>query len=257
MKNLKNMLGTLLFIILAAGLPIYPAPAVIAEDKTEKTEKKQNFAARAQRVITAPVDYIFGEESSYAKTAFYGVVGTAIVATGAYGVYRYFYEKALTQELEAHNTTIEALKKERENEELRWAKLAEARVNEIQKQKTEADLRLYKSIVADRINTRTELDAIPDKRKKHEQDWSDNKWRYSKRPDMFGNTDYHDAEVRHYQELVELDRRYIYLSKHYSDVKKQDRHFKQNHENISSEQFKEIEEWAQGVLGRWGRVIIA
>src|ERR1700689_4540855 len=111
MKNLKNTLSVLLFTALAAGSSICTVQAIetVVEESFEQVEREQEqgFAvrmyAKAQRMVTAPVDYVFGEESSYAKTAFYGVVSAAVLATGAYGVYRYFYEKALTKQLEAHN----------------------------------------------------------------------------------------------------------------------------------------------------------
>ncbi len=65
-----------------------------AKEKIEKAEEEQQstmgrWYAKAKRMVTAPVDYVFGEESSYAKTAFYGTVGLAFLAAGAYGVYQY------------------------------------------------------------------------------------------------------------------------------------------------------------------------
>jgi hypothetical protein len=65
-----------------------------AKEKVEKAEKEQQstmgqWYAKAKRVVTAPVDYVFGEESSYAKTAFYAAVGLAVLAAGAYGMYQY------------------------------------------------------------------------------------------------------------------------------------------------------------------------
>jgi len=63
-----------------------------AKEKIEKAEEEQQstmgrWYAKAKRMVTAPVDYVFGEESSYAKTAFYGAIGVAALAAGAYGMY--------------------------------------------------------------------------------------------------------------------------------------------------------------------------
>lgn len=57
-------------------------------------QQEQGFVKRmytkAKRFVTAPVDYVFGEEASYAKTAFYAAVGLAVLAVGTYGAYKYF-----------------------------------------------------------------------------------------------------------------------------------------------------------------------
>jgi hypothetical protein len=70
--------------------------AVIAQakQKIEAAEQEQQgimarWYAKAKRMVTAPVNYVFGEESSYAKTAFYATVGLAILAAGGYAAYRY------------------------------------------------------------------------------------------------------------------------------------------------------------------------
>lgn len=64
-----------------------------AKQKIEQAEQEQGFLGRmytkAKRLVTAPVDYVFGKEASYAKTAFYTAVGLAVLAVGGYGVYQY------------------------------------------------------------------------------------------------------------------------------------------------------------------------
>lgn len=68
-----------------------------AKQKIEEAEQEeQGFMARmytkAKRFVTAPVDYVFGKEASYAKTAFYAAVGFAVAAAGAY-VYKTYGKK--------------------------------------------------------------------------------------------------------------------------------------------------------------------
>lgn len=64
-----------------------------AQEKIEKAQEEQGWLqylyTGAKRIITAPVNYVFGEESSKAKTAFYATVGAAVLAAGAYGVSSY------------------------------------------------------------------------------------------------------------------------------------------------------------------------
>jgi len=65
-----------------------------AKEMIEKAEEEQQgivgrWYAKAKRMVTAPVDYIFGQESSYAKTAFYAVAGAALLAAGAYAASNY------------------------------------------------------------------------------------------------------------------------------------------------------------------------
>jgi hypothetical protein len=59
----------------------------------EAQEEEQGIMGRwyskAKRMVTKPVNYVFGEESSYAKTAFYAAVGAAILAAGTYAAYQY------------------------------------------------------------------------------------------------------------------------------------------------------------------------
>lgn len=45
--------------------------------------------SKVKRFVTTPVDYVFGKEESYAKTAFYAAVGLAVVAASTYGMLRY------------------------------------------------------------------------------------------------------------------------------------------------------------------------
>lgn len=68
-----------------------------AKEKIEKAEEEQQstmgwWYAKAKRMVTAPVDYVFGEESSYAKTAFYGAIGLAVLAAGTVGMYNVFQQ---------------------------------------------------------------------------------------------------------------------------------------------------------------------
>lgn len=65
-----------------------------AQQKIEDAkQKEQGFMGRmyskAKRFVTAPVDYVFGKEESYLKTAFYAAVGLAVVAAATYGGYQY------------------------------------------------------------------------------------------------------------------------------------------------------------------------
>jgi hypothetical protein len=57
----------------------------------EATQAAQDMASRAyvgaKGMVTRPVNYVFGEESSNAKTAFYATVGVLVLA-GAYALYR-------------------------------------------------------------------------------------------------------------------------------------------------------------------------
>jgi archaellum component FlaG (FlaF/FlaG flagellin family) len=47
----------------------------------------KRWYSKAKRTVITPVNYVFGEESSYAKTAFYAAVGAAILAAGVYAAY--------------------------------------------------------------------------------------------------------------------------------------------------------------------------
>jgi len=65
--------------------------AVLLEAKEiiEKAEDEQQgtlgrWYTKAKRMVTSQVNYVFGEESSYAKTAFYAAAGVALLAAGAY-----------------------------------------------------------------------------------------------------------------------------------------------------------------------------
>lgn len=61
------------------------------EKKSGMVERIQNAAQntyiKAKKLITTPINYIFGEEDSDAKTAFYAAVGTFFLGTGAYWLY--------------------------------------------------------------------------------------------------------------------------------------------------------------------------
>jgi hypothetical protein len=65
-----------------------------AKKKIEEAEKAEQgmmtrLYVRAKRMVTDPVDYVFGEESSMAKTAFYAAVGLAASAAVVYSAYQY------------------------------------------------------------------------------------------------------------------------------------------------------------------------
>jgi len=72
----------------------FDAVLIEAKKMVEAAEEEQGFAARmyakAKRIVTAPVNYVFGEESSKAKTAFYAAVGLAVLSAGAYVAYQYY-----------------------------------------------------------------------------------------------------------------------------------------------------------------------
>lgn len=67
-----------------------------AKEKIEQAEaEKQGLLARiytqAKRMVTAPVNYVFGEESSSAKTAFYATVGFAVTAAAGYYLHQSYF----------------------------------------------------------------------------------------------------------------------------------------------------------------------
>ncbi len=109
-KNLKNCSLGLFLVVAVAGQSLYgiQEASIISEEQqepivqVEKAQKEKQgiigrWSSKAKKMVTKPVNYVFGEESSYAKTAFYTVVGAAILAVGTYGTYRYFYGNALGQ----------------------------------------------------------------------------------------------------------------------------------------------------------------
>ena len=88
----------------------------LAYQKIQKaTKAAQNIAisvySGAKGMVTRPVNYVFGKEDSTAKTAFYATVGVLVLASGAYGSYRYGVDatdkrlsspiRFLTQELDS------------------------------------------------------------------------------------------------------------------------------------------------------------
>ena len=94
--------------------------AVIVEAKkmVEAAEEEQGFSARmyakAKRMVTAPVNYVFGEESSTAKTAFYAAVGLAVFAAGAYAIHQYKFDfmNEVPQEFRAEINELREKEKE-------------------------------------------------------------------------------------------------------------------------------------------------
>jgi hypothetical protein len=67
---------------------------VQAKEIVEAAEKEEqsilsHWYTKAKQMVIAPVNYVFGEESSYTKTAFYAAVGLAVLTASIYGGYHY------------------------------------------------------------------------------------------------------------------------------------------------------------------------
>ena len=97
----------LVFVLLVSVVPFYGAEteknAEIMMDPIDQQlySENQGFVARicdkAQRIVTMPVNYVFGEKDSYAKKTFYVVVGGAVLVVAGYSSYRYFYGNLMKQ----------------------------------------------------------------------------------------------------------------------------------------------------------------
>jgi len=91
-----------------------------AKEKIEQAEtEKQGFFgrayAKAKRIITAPVNYVFGEESSRAKTIFYTAVGLAIAAAAGYYAHQSYSSGRIGPISEEEDSRLSFLDKEIES----------------------------------------------------------------------------------------------------------------------------------------------
>ncbi len=89
-----------------------------AKKKIEEAQEEEQgimgrWYSKAKKMVTRPVNYVFGEESSYAKTAFYAAVGAAILAAGAYGAYQYGINSGIDQYKESEKLLAEEESKRR------------------------------------------------------------------------------------------------------------------------------------------------
>jgi hypothetical protein len=209
---------------------------------------------KAQRIVTMPVDYVFGEKDSYAKKTFYVFVGGAILAVSGYSLYRHFYGNVITPVKESQ------VKDDQERAERKVENLdEEARIAQQTKMdaRIKADLKLYESIVANRMNAQAEYKAMELKLQQLEHNWNtDRKYRYANYTDSYGRNPYHDAEIAYHKERVELSSKITDLGKRWSNCTVQEVQFERDHQYIPQEQFKEVEQLQLGRFHRWGRAVI-
>ena len=260
MKSLK-MSTVLAFVLLSSAATFYGAQAETSAETAINTSDRQDplenqgFFSRisnnAQQIVTRPVNYVFGEKDSYAKKIFYVLAGGVIVAITGYGLYRYNYACLMNQAQEDEKQA-EVQEVEKLIQRADTAKLAQIEAQ------TERDLKLYKSIVASRMNAQADYRATELKLQQLEHDWNTGgKYRYGNYMDTYGRNPYHDAEVAYHKERAELSSKITDLGKKWSNFTVQEAQFERDHTHLSREQLKEVEQWALGVFHRWGRVVIA
>lgn len=260
MKNYR-MFNSLLFVLLLSAAPFYGSQVETnTEDVIEGvyqpvSVKDQGFVLRiydkAQCIVTVPVNYVFGEENSLAKKTFYVVVGGSILSLGGYSLYRYFYGNVISK--------IEECQKQAEVKVEKLDEEAEARIvqQEMLEQQVARDLKLYRSLVASRINAQADYRAAEVKLQKLEHDWNTGgSYRYSRYADAYGNNPYYQAEIAYDEERAELSSKISNLGILWSKLTQQEAQFERNHPYISRDQFKEVEKLALGVFHRWGRSVI-
>lgn len=252
------------FVLLMSAVQFYGAQA---ETNTETaidtinqqiSREDQGFLARtydkAQRIVSVPVDYVFGEKDSYAKKTFYVVAGGAILAVGGYSLYRYFYGNVIAQVKETQ------VKGDQEQAEREAEKLEEeARIAQQKKMdaRIKADLKLYESIVANRMNAQADYRAMELKLQQLEHDWNtDRKYRYANYTDPYGRNPYHEAEVAYHKETAKLSSKITDLGKQWSSFTVQEAQFERDHQYISRERLKEVEQSQLARFHRWGRAVI-